>query len=156
MLGILADASNLKTGTNPPFTLDDFYLMYPQFGKDSDNNYVVPVEVQEMYFELANACIKEARWHKTWKLAMGWFIAHFLTLYVQGMADPNSGAASVLKAGQAQGLQTSMSAGDVSISIDYSTITTGIDGWAGWKLTTYGQQLANIGRLIGKGGMYIY
>lgn len=156
MLGILADASNLKTGTNPPFTLDDFYLMYPQFGKDSDNNYVVPVEVQEMYLELANTCIKEAKWHKTWKLAMGWFIAHFLTLYVQGMVDPNSGAAAVLKAGQAQGLQTSMSAGDVSISIDYSTITTGIDGWAGWKLTTYGQQLANIGRLIGKGGMYIY
>ena len=154
--GLIGAASNIRTGSNPPFTLDDFIAMYPQFGPDANGNYVVPQEIVQMYIDLANACILEARWHAYWKVAMGWFIAHFLTLYVQGTADPNSGAAGVLKAGEARGLVTSKSVGDVSVSRDYSTIANGLDGWAGWNLTTYGQQLATIGRLVGKGGMYVY
>jgi hypothetical protein len=156
MLGTIGNASNLKTGTNPPFTLDDFYLIYPQFGKDSNANYVVPQIIVQMYLDLANSCINETRWHSYWKVGMSFFIAHFCTLYLQGTANPESGAAGVLKAGQAQGLQSSVSVGDVSISTDYSIIASGIDGWAGWKLTSYGQQLASIGRLLGKGGMYVY
>lgn len=156
MLGIIANASNLKTGSNPPFTLDDFYSIYPQFGANSEGNYIVPQLVQEMYLKLADASIKEARWHESWKIGMSLFMAHFCTVYLQGAADPNGGAAAVLKAGQAQGLQSSVSVGDVSISTEYSVIASGIDGWAGWKLTSYGQQLATIGRFVGKGGMYVY
>ncbi|EKQ56273.1 MULTISPECIES: DUF4054 domain-containing protein [unclassified Clostridium] len=155
MLGVIADASNLKTGTNPTFTLDDFYLIYPQFG-DSNGKYVVPQEISQVFLDLAHASIKETRWHKSWRIAMGWFMAHFLTIYLQGIADPDSGAAVVLKAGQAQGLQTSVSVGDVSVSTDYTTIANSINGWAAWKLTSYGTQLANIGKLLGKGGMYVY
>jgi hypothetical protein len=156
MLGIIADASNIKTGTNPSFTLDDFYIMYPQFGKDTNNNYVIPQLMTQMYLDLAHSCVKETKWHKYWQIGMSLFIAHFCTLYLQGTADLNSGAGAVLKAGQAQGLQSSVSVGDVSISTDYSVIANGINGWAGWKLTSYGQQLAAIGRLIGKGNMYVY
>lgn len=156
MLGVISNASNLRTGTNPPFTLDDLYVMYPHLGKDAQGNYTVPQIITQMYLDLASSCIKEARWHSYWKVGMGLFIAHFCTLYFQGTADPNSGAAGVLKAGQAQGLQSSVSVGDVSISNDYSVIASGIDGWAGWKLTSYGQQLASIGKLIGRGGMYVY
>lgn len=155
-MSIIADASNLKTGTNPSFALSDFYIMYPQFGLDANGKYAIPEIMQEMYLNLANASIKEARWHSYWRLAMGLFIAHFCTLYIQGTADPNSGAAGILKAGQAQGLQSSISAGDVSVSTDYTVIASGIDGWAGWKITSYGQQLASIGRLLAKGGMYVY
>jgi hypothetical protein len=100
----MIDASGIRTGDNPPFTLDDFYIQYKQFGPDTSGNYIVPQIVQQMYLDLANACIKEARWHSSWSLAMGWFIAHFLTLYLQGTANPDSGAGAVLKAGQAQGL----------------------------------------------------
>lgn len=156
MLGIITNASNLKTGTNPPFTLDDFYSIYPQFGADAKGNYVVPQLIAQMYLDLANASIKESRWKTSWKIGMSLFMAHFCTLYLQGAANPDSGAAAVLKAGQAQGLQSSVSVGDVSISTDYSVIASGIDGWAGWKLTSYGQQLATIGRFVGKGGMYVY
>ena len=153
---VIASASNIKTGDNPSFTLEDFYIQYKQFGPNSNNEFIVPEIVMQMYLDLANASIKESRWHSSWQLAMGWFIAHFLALYVQGMADPNSGAAGVLKAGQARGLNTSKSVGDVSVSTDYSIIANGIDGWANWMLTSYGIQLATIGKFMGKGGMCCY
>ncbi|WP_217368957.1 DUF4054 domain-containing protein [Brevibacillus sp. HB1.4B] len=154
--GIIGIASNVRTGTNPPFTYNDFTTMYPQFGPDANGKTVIPQEIVQMYIDLANACILEARWNAYWKVAMGWFIAHFLTLYAQGTADPNSGAAGVLKAGESRGLITSKSVGDVSVSRDYSFLANDLDGWAAWKLTTFGQQLATIGKIVGKGGMYVY
>ncbi|MFP3391011.1 DUF4054 domain-containing protein [Brevibacillus sp. SIMBA_040] len=154
--GIVGAASNIRTGSNPPFTFDDFIAIYPQFGPNTEGTLVVPQPVVQMYIDLANASIQEARWHAYWKVAMGWFIAHFCTLYLQGTADPDSGAAGVLKAGQMRGLTTSKSVGDVSVSTDYSLVAQDLEGWAAWKLTTYGQQLATIGRIVGKGGMYVY
>ncbi|USG65168.1 DUF4054 domain-containing protein [Brevibacillus ruminantium] len=153
---IIGIASNIRTGSNPPFTFEDFIAVYPQFGPDDTGKTVIAQPIVQMYIDLANACILQARWHSYWKVAMGWFVAHFCTLYLQGTADPNSGAAGVLKAGQTRGLATSKSVGDVSVSIDYSLIAQDLDGWAAWKLTIYGQQLATIGRLVGKGGMYVY
>lgn len=149
--GIIGDASNIRTGSNPPFLLADFVAQYPQFVAA-----VIPDVIVQMYIDLADACIKEARWHTSWKVAMGLFVAHFCTMYLQGTADPASGAAAVLAAGQAKGLNTSESVGDVSVSMDYNTIAQDLEGWAAWKLTIYGQQLATIGKLVGKGGMYIY
>lgn len=154
--GIIGDASNIRTGSNPPFSFADFIEMYPQFGPDTNTLYLVPQVITQMYIDLADACIKEARWHSYWKIAMGWFIAHFCTLYLQGTADPNSGAAAVLAAGQAKGLNTSESVGDVSVSMDYNSIGEDLNGWAAWKLTIYGQQLGTIGKLVGMGGMYVY
>ncbi|MBY6846888.1 DUF4054 domain-containing protein, partial [Clostridium botulinum] len=84
------------------------------------------------------------------------FIAHFCTLYLQGVADANGGVKGILEAGKAQGLDTSISVGDVSISTDYSITTTNIEGWNGWSLSAYGQQLISIGTLLGKGGMYVH
>lgn len=153
---IIGIASNIRSGSNPSFTYDDFIAMYPQFGPDASDKTTVPQEMVQVYIDLANACILQARWHAYWKVAMGWFVAHFLTLYVQGIADPNSGAAGVLKAGESRGLVASKSVGDVSVSRDYSSIASDLDGWAAWKLTAYGQQLATIGRIVGKGGMYVY
>lgn len=155
--GIIGSASNIKTGTNPPFTLENFYEIYPQFGLNTETNtYNVPQIVAQMYLDLANASIKQARWHNYWKVAMCFFIAHFCTLYLQGVADPESGAAGVLEAGKAKGLDTSVSVGSISVSTDYSLIANTVNGWASWQLTTYGQQLSTIGRLVGKGGMYVY
>ncbi|AUN22251.1 hypothetical protein RSJ22_12720 [Clostridium botulinum] len=148
--GLIGSAGNIKPRTNPPFALDDFNQVYPQF-KDT-----VPLIVLEMYLDMANACIKESRWHKQWKYGMCLFIAHFSTLYLQGVADANGGVKGILEAGKAQGLDTSISVGDVSISTDYSITTNNIEGWNGWSLSTYGQQLISIGTLLGKGGMYVH
>jgi hypothetical protein len=148
-------ASNIKTGTNPYFELSDFYSMYPQFGPNTEGEYAVPMLITQMYLDLANASIKESRWHSYWNMAMCLFIAHFCTLYVQGFADPNGGAAAILKAGQIRGLETSVGVGDVHVSTDYSIVANGIEGWAQWKTTSYGLQLAGIGSMLGKGGMVI-
>lgn len=148
--GLIGSAGNMKPGTNPSFTLEDFNQVYPQFKE------TVPLIVLEMYLDMANACIKESRWHKQWKYGMCLFIAHFCTLYLQGVADANGGVKGILEAGKAQGLDTSISVGDVSISTDYSITTTNIEGWNGWSLSAYGQQLISIGTLLGKGGMYVH
>ncbi|NOU95596.1 DUF4054 domain-containing protein [Paenibacillus sp. LMG 31456] len=154
--GIIGIASNIRCGNNPPFLLNDFFAMYPQFGLSVDGNYTIPPEITQIYINLADACIKESRWRSYWTIAMGWFVAHFITLYLQGTADPNSGSAWVMAAGQAKGLNTSESVADVSVSMDYNQIGQDLEGWAAWKLTIYGQQLATIGKLVGKGGTYVY
>jgi hypothetical protein len=154
--GIIGAASNIRTGSNPAFSFSDFIAQYPQFGPDSNSIYIIPQPIVQMYINLADVSIKEARWHDYWLIAMGWFVAHFCTLYLQGVSDPNGGAAAALAAGQAKGLNTSESVGDVSVSMDYNTIAQDLDGWAAWKLTIYGQQLATIGKLVGMGGMYVY
>jgi len=155
-IGIIGGASNIRTGSNPPFSYDEFVAVYPQFGPDSEGKEIVPKRIVQMFINLADASIKEARWHSYWEYAMNLFIAHFCTMYLQGVADPNGGAAAAIGAGQAKGLNTSEAVGDVSVSMDYSSIAQDLEGWAAWKLTTYGQQLATIGKLVGKGGMYVY
>lgn len=154
--GIIGDASNIRVGSNPPFLFTDFLEVFPQFGLNGSGVEIVPEPIIQMFIDLADACIKEARWHSYWKIAMCWFVAHFCTLYLQGLTSPESDAAAVMAAGQAKGLNTSESVGDVSVSMDYNQIGQDLDGWAAWKLTIYGQQLATIGKMVGKGGMYVY
>lgn len=94
-----------------------------------------------------------------WAMAMGFYVAHFCTLYLQSMADPNSGAAAVFEAGRAQGVIVSKSVGDVSVNYDPNLAgrdTPTMAGWGAFHLTVYGQQLITFGRLVGKGGMYVY
>jgi hypothetical protein len=153
---IIANASNLRTGQNPSYTLSDFITVYPQFGPDTGENYLVPTVILQMYIDLANATIQETRYHDAWALCMGFFIAHFATLFLAGAASPGSSAGQVLEAGKAQGLATSESVGDVSVNTDYNAIANDLNGWAAWKLTIYGTQLATIGKLLGKGGMAIW
>jgi hypothetical protein len=162
---LIAAASNLRSGDNPPYELDDFYALYPAYKpreSPADNpgeilvTYLVDPVIIAMYISLADAVVKEARWRKRWKFAMSLFIAHFLTLYLQSLADANSSAAQVVAAGQTRGLMSSKSVGDVSVSYDFSTIAQGLDGWAAWNLTTFGVQYATLARMVGKGGMYVW
>jgi hypothetical protein len=156
MSTLIGDASNLSLGSNPPYILSDFYTMYPQFNKDTNGKQTVPEVVIQMYINLATTCIKQDKWFEAWEIAMGWFIAHFCTLYAQSIADPGSTAATILQAGQTRGLDTSISAGGVSASTDYNIIAQDLDGWANWKSTIYGTQLASMAKLIGMGNSYIY
>lgn len=156
---ITTTASNILTSSNPPYLLSDFYVEYPAYAGRTVGDvvtYLIPTAILQMYIGLADACIKEARWHSTWHIAMGWFVAHFATLYLQGMADANSTAAQVIAKGQIKGLISSKSVGDVLASYDFNSIASDLDGWASWKLTIYGQQLATFGKLCGKGGMMVW
>lgn len=156
---IAAAASNIRTGGNPSYSLaTDFFPSYPQFGPKGtapNQTYLVLPVVMQMYCDLAYASLSYNRWHEAWNVAMGWFIAHFLTLYLQSMASAASAAAQVIAAGQSRGLVASKTVGDVSVSYDYNSIAQDLDGWAAWKLTTFGVQLATFAKRIGRGGMYV-
>lgn len=154
--GIVSNASNVNTEDNPEYTLSDFYAIYPQFNKDANGNQAVPETIIQMYINLASTCISKTRWGDYWNVAMCWFIAHFCTLHAQSIADPGSNANAVVQTAQAKGLDTSVSAGGVSVSTDYSAIAQDLDGWAQWKLTAYGQQLASVGKLAGMGNMMVW
>lgn len=153
-LSIVTGSSNLKPGTNPPFTLEDFYSIYPQFGKDTEGKQAIPEFMIESYIELANNCIKQIRWHKSWKIGMSLYIAHFCTLYAQSICDVNQGVNGISESGKTKGLDTSISVGGVSVSTDYSA-TNNVSGYTGWQLTSYGQQLIQLARLYGKGNMMV-
>lgn len=145
----LANASNLLIGGNPPYTLKDFQEQYPQF------DGIVPDTFLNMYINLAWNSLQKARWHDAWEIAMGWFVAHFATLYLDSMAPKGSSAGRVLAAGKAKGLATSKSVDGVSVAYDYNTVTQDLDGWAEWKLTIFGQQLAGYAKMLASGGAFI-
>ena len=152
---LTAVASNIISGTNPSYTVEDFTSMYPQFGPDTNDNYLVDPVILQIYIDLANACVIQARYKSSWQLCMGLFIAHWVTLWLQGTTQPGSSAAKVIALGEAKGLRTAKSVGDISTSIDYNAVAQDLNGWAAWKLTNYGQQFATIAKMVGKGGMYV-
>jgi hypothetical protein len=156
---MFGSGSNILTGTNPAYATTDFLAFYPQFGNNSEGVPVVPTTVLQAFVTLATNTLNQARWQSMWAMAIGWYVAHFCTLYLQSVADPNGGAAAVFEAGRAQGVITSKTVGDVSVSYDPNLAgrdTPTMAGWGAFHLTVYGQQLITMGRLVGKGGMYIY
>lgn len=50
-------------------------------------NPPVPVAVIQLYLNLAWASLQQARWQEQWTVAMGFFIAHYLTLYAESDAS---------------------------------------------------------------------
>ncbi len=147
---LTAQASNIKTQENPLYTLNDFLTFYPQFAG------LLPDVVLNSFLELGQACVAKQRFGKMWQLAIGLFIAHFCTLYLQNVAEPGTEAADVVNAAQAAGVVTSESADGVSYSMDTSMLSQDIAGWAAFKLTAFGSQFATIAKLVGKGGIYIW
>jgi hypothetical protein len=152
---IIADASNVRGGGDEAYTIEDFLAMYPGFGKTSENVDIVPEAVLQVFIDLAVATVQAGRFRGAWALCMGYFVAHFATLWLESNEDPENGAAAVLEAGRARGLITSENVGDVSVSMDYSTIAKDLDGWAAWILTNHGRNLATLAKLYGKGGMVV-
>lgn len=149
-----AIASNLATQSNgnPNYKVEDFYLIFPFFqGK-------VPQTMVEYYIGLAHSSLSYKQYGEQWNYAMSLYVAHFLTLYLQlsqGLTE-DSPVSSIIKNSLAQGLISSKSAGDLSLSYDYSYIDNDLNSWAAWKMTKYGQIFASIAKLIGKPGSLIW
>ena len=144
-----AIASNIRDGTNPEYTIADFRAVMPGFTEE-----IIPDEQLQPYIDMAQAVVKEARWHGLWREGMRLFIAHFVTLY---LSTPQDGPtrSELVNAGKNQGTATSKSVGQVSVSYDISQATSDLNGWAAWKTTAYGTQFATLAKVLGKGGMYI-
>ena len=147
--GIVAQASNIKRDGHPPYVVEDFLRGYPQFFGN------IPDEMIEGYVELGLSCVNYKRFGKMWRVAVGLFIAHFCSLYLQSMQPEGATAGSVLAAASSAGMVTSESADGVSYSRDGSALND-LNGWAAFKMTTFGVQFATMARLAGKGGMYVW
>ena len=145
-----AVASNIVDGENPSFTCADFRAMMPAFTAE-----IIPDAQLQHFIDMANAVVKEARWLSLWKEGMRLYVAHFVTLFIEA---PPEGATrqQLINAGRLQGNKTNKSVGQVSVGYDNgSQATQDLEGWAAWKLTTYGTLFASYARMIGKGGMFI-
>lgn len=218
---IISAASNVVIGQNPPFTIQDFFEMYPKWGGTPlsltnctttenspsitvssttgikvgnpvydptgnipdgtfvqsipDNTHLVltnsatqsasalaltvynapliPIAVLLAYIALATASLVQARWLDSWNVAMGWFIAHYATLYARADGNPNSTVGQAAAQGLANGIQVAKSVGDVSVN--YESVK-GIEDWGTWNLTSYGQLLATMAKGIGNGPLFLY
>lgn len=147
---VIGNASGIIDGDNSSFTVQNFIEAYPQFSG------LVPETMLDTFVAMANVQVKERRWHQSWFLAMCLFVAHFSILYLQSLGSANATASQVVQSGRPQGLPSSKSVGDVSVSYDFSTANKGIERWGGWQLTVYGQQFAQMAKLLGKSGMYVH
>lgn len=128
----------------------DFLAFYPQFSGNIDSSILTE------FVNLANATVTPQRWQNAWKIGICLFIAHFCTLYLQSLGGTSPTATQVVSAGQARGLLSSKSVGDVSAGYDYSAIASDLNGWAMWKATIYGQQFATMAKSLVKAGTYIW
>ncbi|MDQ0202483.1 DUF4054 domain-containing protein [Pectinatus haikarae] len=156
--GIIATASNIRTGGNPTYTADGFLGQYPQFSvKQADGiTPVVSTVVLQAYINLAQASIHYNRYHDLWNICMGLFIAHWLTLYLQTAASASDSLKKIINNGLAKGLQTSKSAGDLSVSYDFSIVAGDFDGWGTYKQTGFGQQFITLAKTVSMGGMVVW
>lgn len=146
--------SGLVFGTNPPYLVSDFLAMYPKFGP-SPGVFVVPQLIIQLYINLANASLIQNNWGiSLWPVAMGLFVAHFCTLYLQSDGTPSTIPGVIAQSGMARGIAISKSAGDVSVG--YQTLLSELSGFAQWTLTTYGTQLATFGKTIGTRSMLLW
>lgn len=157
VFGIIANASNIRHGDNPEYTKEDFLAMYPQFGAADDaGNPQIPDVVMDAWLKMAQAAISKDRYGDMWVMAMGFFVAHWLTLYLQTAADADAPVGKIISAGLAKGLQTSKSAGDLSVSYDFSIVADDFDGWRTYKYTMFGQQLITLAKMVSMGGMCVW
>ena len=151
VFGIIAAASNIRTGDNPEYTVDDFLAAYPQFCGGT-----VPEVMIKAWVNMAQSSIHKARYHDAWEICMGLYIAHWLTLYLQTAAKADDAVQKKIAAGLAKGLQSSKSAGDISVSYDFGSVNEDFAGWGTYKLTAYGQQFVTVARMYAVGGMVVW
>ena len=149
MIGIVSQASNIKKEEHPEYTKETFLLLYPQFRGS------IPDAALDMYVDIGLSCVNYKRFNRMWKAAIGLFIAHFCTLYLQSMQPEGTDASQVLASASSAGMVTSESADGVSYSRDGSALND-LNGWAAFKMTTFGVQFATMAKLVGRGGMYVW
>lgn len=111
----------------------------------------IPPLVLQLYINLAATCLQKTRWDAYWPLAMGWFVAHYATLYLRSEGSTGTTPGQIAAGGLTRGIMVSKSAGGVSAGI---AIPSGMEEWGAWQSTEYGLQLATVARVIGMGPMY--
>lgn len=114
---------------------------------------LVPMVVANAYIALASASLVQARYKDSWAIAMSYYIAHWVTLYLLSDGNRYCTAGEAATAGLARGITISKGAGPVSQGL--KTIDS-FDEWGSFALTIYGQNFVSIARIIGMGPSLIW
>ena len=112
----------------------------------------MPLVAIQLYINLAQASIMQARWLDTWTLAMALYVAHFCTLYMRSESGPNQNATQIAVSGLEKGIAISKSAGGVSTS---AQLLQGMDEWGAFAETTYGNQLIGFANALGSAAIWV-
>ena len=161
---IIQRAANAPKENEKIFDIDMFKALMPQFfkkeiittknGREYDDfECLVPEEAVNEFIQMANDNILECRWFGKWKYACALYVAHYSTLYLQTYAPDSESIDELKDAGSMNGLMSSATLGDASISYDNSLVQK-MDQWGVWGLTIYGQQLIQEAKLLGKGSTF--
>lgn len=113
---------------------------------------LVPLFIIQTYINLAYASLMSSRWREAWIVAMGFYVAHFLTLYMQSDGRTSGPLGQAVASGLQAGITVSESADGVSWS---GQILSGLQNWGAWQLTSYGVQLITMARAVGAGLIYV-
>jgi hypothetical protein len=79
---IIGGASNVRLGSNPAYTTQDFY----QSPWGAQFYVIVPDIIVQQFLNMANCSVLQCRWHELWEMGMALFIAHFCTNYLEVLA----------------------------------------------------------------------
>lgn len=101
-----------------------------------------------MWLSAALLTINVARWGELADLGVGLQTAHNLVLEAASNVSASRG-----RAGGPVGIQTSKSAGGVSVSYDTSSSTE--QGAGHWNQTTYGTRYYRMAKMMGAGGVQL-
>lgn len=154
MMEIFRGASNVILTDNPEFTLCDFNSVFPIFIISDSVQDSIPLEVYNLFYNMANKSLKYDRLKSSWKYCMCLYIAHYMTLFLMTQnGDP--GAQTALSGALPRGIASSKSVDGLSISYDFMDTASDLKGYGTWKYTVYGQQLATITKMYGHGGMWV-
>jgi hypothetical protein len=116
-------------------------------------NALLPLGVIMVYIALASASLVYTRWQEAWPVAMSLYVAHFCTLWLRSDGQQACQAGSAAASGLAQGITVSRTAGPVTKG---SQPTPGLEAWASWNETTYGQQFVTMAKVVGAGPLLIW
>lgn len=142
VLAIADDEVTVTMSAPALATADETISSYPP----NTSGGFIPQVVLNAFVAYGYACISWDRYRADWFMAIGFFIAHYCTLYLRSMAgnSPQSLTAGQLAtAGLEKGITLQKSAFDVSSG---AAQPQGIEDWGTFTETTFGSQFATIAR----------
>ena len=132
------------------YTAANFLADYPGLSS-------IPTAMLNNYLLMTNDAVTPGRWGAKWRIGIGLYTAHFVSLYLRTYNPSPAGVTPAVAAqtGEAQGLVASERIGDESVTYNIAALTKGIANAGSLLETTYGVQFATMMQQVGMGGAFI-
>lgn len=151
--GLKARAANIGTAQGN-YTVEEFHGDFPQFFT-AQGIPLLPETMMQEIIDLANASIQPDKWLESWRMAVGLYVAHYVTIFLRSYSPSNESGAQAAASGALVGVVKSATLGDSSVTYDTSALTKGTEEWGDLNATTYGQLLASKAKLLGAAGTLV-